>query len=91
VFWKKGRSIAVISGMIFSLGAMTAIQLLPKLDCTKGLWMKIVGTGIFWPWYTLTGFVVTLFVAWLVQRMFPPMAEGSEVAVSRASKSTAVE
>ena len=32
VFWKKGRSIPVITGMLVSLATMTAIQLLPKLD-----------------------------------------------------------
>ena len=46
---------------------MTTIQLLPKLDCTKALWMKVVGTEIFWPWYTLIGATITLLTAWLVR------------------------
>ena len=75
VFWKKGRSIPVITGMVVSLAAMTAIQLLPKLDCTKALWMKIVGTEIFWPWYTLIGAIITLLTAWLVRRLLPPPAQ----------------
>ena len=67
VFWKKGRSIPVITGMVVSLATMTAIQLLPKLDCTRALWMKLVGTEIFWPWYTLIGATITLLTAWLVR------------------------
>jgi Na+/proline symporter len=69
VFWKKGRSIPVITGMSVSLATMTTIQLLPKLDCTKAFWMRTVGTEIFWPWYTLIGATITLFTAWLVRRL----------------------
>jgi hypothetical protein len=32
-----------------SLATMTAIPLLPKLDCTKAFWMRTVGTEIFRP------------------------------------------
>src|SRR5512141_3053553 len=64
VFWKKGRSIPVITGMIVSLAVMTTIQFLPKLDCTRALWMKVVGMEIFWPWYTLIGATITLLTAW---------------------------
>jgi Na+/proline symporter len=67
VFWKSGRSIPVITGMAVSLAVMTGIQLLPKLDWTKALWMRTVGTEIFWPWYTLIGAIITLLTAWLVR------------------------
>src|SRR3989454_6907024 len=66
VFWRKGRSAPVIIGMLISLAVMTLIQLLPKLDSTKDIWMSTVGTEIFWPWYTLIGAVVTIGVAWLM-------------------------
>jgi len=72
VFWKKGRGMPVITGMIVSLATMTALQLLPKLDCTNALWMKVVGAEIFWPWYTLIGATITLLTAWLVRRLLPP-------------------
>src|SRR5258705_10501478 len=68
VFWKKGRATPVVAGMLLSLAVMTAIQLLPKLDSTKDLWMKTVGTEIFWPWYTLIGTTITLVTAWLVRK-----------------------
>jgi SSS family solute:Na+ symporter len=78
VFWKKGRSIPVITGMIVSLATMTAIQLLPKLDCTKAFWMKTVGTEIFWPWYTLIGATITLLTAWLVRTLLPSPGPSSD-------------
>jgi hypothetical protein len=55
-----------------SLAVMTAIQLLPRLDSTKALWMQVVGTEIFWPWYTLIGATITLLTAWVVRRLLPP-------------------
>ena len=71
VFWKRGRGTPVIAGMLTSLTVMTAIQVLPKLSATKPLWMKIVGTEIFWPWYTLIGAIVTLATARLVNTWLP--------------------
>jgi len=71
VFWRKGRSTPVITGMFVSLAVMTTIQVLPKWDCTRELWMKVVGTEIFWPWYTLIGAVVTLSTAWAVRASLP--------------------
>jgi SSS family transporter len=71
VFWKKGRSIPVITGMLVSLATMTAIQLLPAFDRTRPLWMKLVGAEIFWPWYTLIGATITLSTAWLVRKLLP--------------------
>jgi Na+(H+)/acetate symporter ActP len=67
VFWRQGRGVPVIVGMLASLATMTAIQLLPKLAWSQTLWMKWVGVEIFWPWYTLIGTVVTLAVAWAVR------------------------
>jgi SSS family transporter len=66
VFWKKGRALPVIAGMCTALAVMTAIQVLPGLALTKDFWMRMVGTEIFWPWYTLMGAVVTVGAAMLV-------------------------
>ncbi|HWX21946.1 MAG TPA: hypothetical protein VN578_18755 [Candidatus Binatia bacterium] len=71
VFWRQGRAAPVVIGMLVSLGVMTAIQVLPQLPQTKGLWMRIVGTEIFWPWYTLIGASITLGTAMLVRRWMP--------------------
>ncbi len=71
VFWKRSRATPVIAGMLVSLGVMTLIQVLPKLDSTKDWWMKVVGTDIFWPWYTLVGATVTIVTAFLVRACLP--------------------
>ncbi len=71
VFWKRGRAVPVITGMLVSLVTMTAIQLLPRIPQTRGLWMRVFETEIFWPWYTLIGATVTLVTACVVRRMLP--------------------
>jgi SSS family transporter len=65
--WRNERPGPVETGMVVSLGVMTAIQVLPTLPATKEFWMSHIGTEIFWPWYTLIGGVVTLSVAWLMR------------------------
>src|SRR5207302_795628 len=69
VFWRKGRAAPVIAGMLVSLVTMTAIQFLPKLDCTKEWWTRTIGIEIFWPWYTLIGAMITLLTAWGVKNL----------------------
>src|SRR5262249_42015087 len=68
VFWKNRRAFPVITGMLASLAVMTSIQVLPANPSTRPYWMSVVGTEIYWPWYTLIGVCVTLGVAWLVAR-----------------------
>jgi len=75
VFWPKGRALPVVAGMLVSLCVMTAIQLLPQWSLTKELWMRIVGTAVFWPWFTLIGATVTLGTAMLVQKCGPIRGE----------------
>jgi len=67
VFWHKGRSAPVITGMVVSVVAMTAIQTLPKLAWTKDLWIRTIGTEIYWPWYTVIGLLVTVGTACFTQ------------------------
>jgi hypothetical protein len=73
VFSRKGRAAPVIGGMLVSLVTMAAIEILPNWAVTKPVWMSLVGTGIFWPWYTLIGATVTLTVAWLLRKLFPTL------------------
>lgn len=68
MFSRKGGARPIVSGMLASLATMTAIQVLPKLSWTQALWNRVVGTEVFWPWYTLIGTVVTLAVALSVRR-----------------------
>jgi Na+/proline symporter len=74
IFWRQGRARPVVVGMLTSFACMTAIQILPQLPGTKGPWLKIIGTEIFWPWYTLIGATITLATAWLVQKSMSPDA-----------------
>ncbi len=67
VFWRKGGALPVVAGMMASLAAMTAIQVLPKLETTRPFWMQTVGTEVFWPWYTLIGTIITLLTAWVIR------------------------
>ena len=66
VFWKRGRPLALVSGMVSALAVMPAIQLLPRMKWSQAFWARWVGPEIFWPWFTLIGSGVTLAVAWLV-------------------------
>jgi len=66
VFGRGTRAYPVITGMLVSLAFMTSAQLLPRFDVTRDIWMRIVGAEIFWPWYTMIGFIVTLTAAWVV-------------------------
>jgi len=68
VFWRGGRALPVITGMMASLGVMTFIELMQKL--AKETWTRWTGTEIFWPWYTLIGVAVTLGVAWATNKLF---------------------
>jgi hypothetical protein len=68
VIWRKGSPVPVVAGMLAALGTMTAVQVLPRLPWTREAWLAVVGSEIFWPWYTLLGTVVCLATAWLVRR-----------------------
>jgi len=57
--------------MLSALVCMTLVQVLPKLDATKDVWMRWFGTEIYWPWFTLMGASITLLVAWFWSRVLP--------------------
>lgn len=71
VFMRRGQSLPVVAGMMAALLVMTCIELFPKWSLTKDLWFKVVGSEIFWPWYTLIGCVVAVSVAFLVRALVP--------------------
>ena len=71
VFWRAGRALPVVAGMLASLGVMTLVQILPRLGATAPAWQRWVGPEIFWPWYTLLGVLVTLAVAFGTAAILP--------------------
>ena len=66
VFWKKGRAVSVISGMVAALVAMIGVSLISWKVEVGG---KMETHTVFWPWFTLIGVVVTMTVARLVQTL----------------------
>jgi len=66
VFCKGLRPRAVVIGMFTSLLMMMLIQILPRLEWSQALWMRLFKGELFWPWYTLTGTVVTLIGTFIV-------------------------
>jgi len=71
VFWRRGRAISVISGMVVSLFVLSRVQNFPKIKWTAEFWQLTLGTEIYWPWYTLIGLVITVTIAWLVNAALP--------------------
>ena len=71
LFWKRLGARATMVGMTASLVVMNLIYWPANVAATKGWWMATFGAEVFWPWFTLIGTVVTLFVAWGVRTIWP--------------------
>jgi len=69
VFMRRGHSLPVVVGMMAALLVMTVIEVFPKWSVTKDFWFKVVGTQIFWPWYTLIGVIIMLGVTWVTRSL----------------------
>src|SRR5436305_9819059 len=65
VFWKKGRGVPVITGMVCSLVVMICISPIVQANLPPG-WPRL-SIKIAFPWYTLIGCTVMLAVAWGVR------------------------
>src|SRR5205823_8188364 len=65
VFWKKGRGLPVITGMIVSLLVMISISPLVQANLPQD-WPRLI-VKIAFPWYTLIGCTIMLIVAWSVR------------------------
>jgi len=77
LYWRKGRATHVVGGMLVSLALMTLLLTLPRMSWSKDWWTSVVGTEIFWPWFTLIGCSITLVTALVLRGLFPPTAEPS--------------
>lgn len=69
VFWKNGRAVSVIVGMLASLLFMIGVSQFSWTTAGDG---NPVEHKVFWPWFTLIGTIVTLGVAWLVNLFVAP-------------------
>lgn len=70
LFWKKGRALPVIIGMLCSLCVMTWISPLVQGWSNIPRWLKLQNQIAF-PWYTLIGAAITLAVAWTLSAVLP--------------------
>jgi Na+/proline symporter len=66
VFWKKGRALPVVIGMLVSFAAMIFIT---QFEWVVSQAPAYVTAKIAWPWYTLIGTIITLSVAWLMRAL----------------------
>ncbi len=69
VFWKNGRAVSVITGMMASLLFMIGVSQYSWQTVVDG---KTVDHKVFWPWFTLIGTAVTLAVAGAVNLVTAP-------------------
>ena len=69
VFWKNGRAVSVITGMMASLLFMIGVSQYSWSTVVDG---KTVDHKVFWPWFTLIGTAVTLAVAGAVNLVTAP-------------------
>jgi Na+/proline symporter len=66
LFWKRGPALPVVCGAGVSLVAMVLITRLEwETQTPAGL---VVKTKLAWPWYALTGTLVTLATAWMIRK-----------------------
>lgn len=66
LWWKRGSSLPVVTGMFASLGGMTLIKIATAYE--------LLALAIAWPWYTMIGCAICILVAILVRA-----AQGVEV------------
>jgi len=64
VFWKKGRALPVVLGMLGSLVVMIFVS---RFEWVGAQSPVVRMEKVAWPWYTLIGTLVTLGIAWLAR------------------------
>src|SRR5262245_53381677 len=64
IFWRKLGARAAVAGMAAALIVMNLLYWPPRLDAMKAWYEATFVKGVFWPWFTLIGTVVTLGVGW---------------------------
>jgi Na+/proline symporter len=65
LLWKRGAALPVVIGTVTSLAAMIFISQLEWTQTTPA--GNTATVKLAWPWFTLTGTVITLGVAWVVR------------------------
>jgi len=86
VFWKKGRGLPVIAGMLASLVVMITISPMVQANLPPG-WPRLA-VKIAFPWYTLIGTTVMLVIAYAVRACIRPSA-GQDAALKAETSAVA--
>jgi Na+/proline symporter len=69
LIWRNGRSLPVIVGSLTSLAVMIFVS---RYEWTRATATgEVVKLSMAWPWFTLTGTIVTIGTAWLVRACLP--------------------
>lgn len=71
LFWRRLGARATMAGMVTALVVMNVLYWPANVPATRDWWMATFGAEVFWPWFTVIGFVVTLSVAAAVSRVAP--------------------
>jgi len=74
LFWRRLGATAALIGMSAALIVMNALYWPPRLEATKAWYKATLGDGVYWPWFTLIGAVVTLGGAWIASLFLPKPA-----------------
>lgn len=67
LFWRKGKALPVVAGALASLAVMIFISRFEWTQVTAG--GEVERVKLAWPWFTLTGTMVTLGVAWVTRAL----------------------
>jgi len=67
LFGRRVGPRATVAGMLASFAAMNLIYWPANAPATRGWWLRTFGGEVFWPWFTLIGFLVTVGVAALLR------------------------
>jgi len=65
LLWKKGTALPVVIGAVTSLASMIFISQIKWTQTTPA--GDLAEVKLAWPWFTLTGTMITLGVAWAVR------------------------
>jgi Na+/proline symporter len=58
---------AAVAGMLASFAGMNLIYWPATMPGTREWWLRTFGGEVFWPWFTLIGFLITVGVAALLR------------------------
>jgi SSS family solute:Na+ symporter len=68
LWWKRGRALPVITGMLVSLAVLLVVSRFTWIDQVDGVDVR---RQVHWPWFTLIGTAITIAAAAVVRAILP--------------------